>query len=230
MAGSIQNELNAALGTVAIAAKLSPGLEQAAELRQTDKQIKALDKKFEGVNKEIESLQEQASQPKVPKEKMDELIARQQEIQPTQLDLLEEQQGLYKKRFNLKPSQETASDYLQSRAAFREHSENYDQLQRIQQRINQEGGISVPGSTEAHLEDVQKQGKKQETANKTSQTVVENKKKQHRNFKEYLAKMPTNLGGTVGDLPPVVQAAIAKQYSAKDRKRMMDKEDKNGSK
>ena len=62
---------------------------------------------------------------------------------------------------------------------------------------------------------------------------AEAKATQRRNFKDYLAKMPTNFGGTVGQLNPEMQKQIAKQYSPSERKRIMDRMDReaeNGKK
>lgn len=51
-------------------------------------------------------------------------------------------------------------------------------------------------------------------------------KKQRRRFKDYLDKLETSLGGTVADLPSSLQKEIAKTYSSKERKEIMDKMDK----
>lgn len=52
------------------------------------------------------------------------------------------------------------------------------------------------------------------------------KQKQKRNFMSYLKEQPTNLGGTVGELPLNVQKQLAKQYSPAQRKQLMDTMDK----
>lgn len=63
-------------------------------------------------------------------------------------------------------------------------------------------------------------------ANRHSQSQQTAKKKNRRYFLEYLRKQPTSLGGTVGDFPISKQREIAKQYNRGDRKRMMDRMDK----
>ena len=171
MPSNIQQNINASLGTAAIATRLSPTLEAKAKIRAEEATRDVYAKENEKI----------------------EMAERKEEEEAYQ-------------KFREEEEAQEAGKFGQSREQ------------------------AMYGSTEAHLEDVQKQGDKQETANKASQVVAENKKKQRRNFQEYLAKMQTNLGGTVGDLPPVVQAAIAKQYTTQDRKRMMDKEDKDDSK
>lgn len=75
---------------------------------------------------------------------------------------------------------------------------------------------------------------KQEQANTKAQTVKQAKahqKSSRRNFmKDYLAKQPTSLGGTVGDLPKTLQKEIASQYSKSQRKSMMDRMDREAQK
>lgn len=51
-------------------------------------------------------------------------------------------------------------------------------------------------------------------------------RKPKRHFMDYLGRESTSLGGKVGDLPMNMQKQIAKQYSSADRKRMMDKYDR----
>lgn len=50
-------------------------------------------------------------------------------------------------------------------------------------------------------------------------------KTQKRNFKDYLRRLEIAGGGTVGELPKHAQNAIAKQYSRKERKELMDRMD-----
>lgn len=69
-----------------------------------------------------------------------------------------------------------------------------------------------------------------ERAKQSATDAVIAKANQRRNFMEYLKKQPSNLG-TVGDLPENVQKKIAKQYTPRMRKQLMDKIDqeaKNG--
>lgn len=66
---------------------------------------------------------------------------------------------------------------------------------------------------------------RQEQAQQKTKQVQEAKQKQRRNFMTYLAKQPTSLGGTVGDLPKKMQQEIAKGYTPSQRKTMMDRMD-----
>lgn len=68
------------------------------------------------------------------------------------------------------------------------------------------------------------------SSNQRAQKQVRAKGSQKRRFSDYLAKMSTSMGGTVGDLPKEMQRAIASQYSPKERKKIMDEEDRKGGK
>ena len=67
---------------------------------------------------------------------------------------------------------------------------------------------------------------KQELAQKQMKQQQEAKKTQRRNFMDYLAKQPSSLGGTIGELPKSMQKEIASQYTKSQRKTMMDRMDK----
>lgn len=56
----------------------------------------------------------------------------------------------------------------------------------------------------------------------------ETQKTQRRNFMDYLRRQPTSFGNTVADLPISTQKTLAKQYTSKERKIIMDQMDKEG--
>ena len=64
-----------------------------------------------------------------------------------------------------------------------------------------------------------------ETAISETEMKQEEKRKTRRNFLDYIASEPTSLGGTVGELDPKLQKAIAKNYSKSERKKIMDRKD-----
>lgn len=70
---------------------------------------------------------------------------------------------------------------------------------------------------------------RQNQAQQRVATQQEAKKKQKRNFLDYLARQPIAGGGTVGDLPTSAQKQIAAQYSKSERKKLMDNMDKEGT-
>lgn len=63
-------------------------------------------------------------------------------------------------------------------------------------------------------------------ASQSMRNEVAAKTAQRRNFMEYLGKQPTSFGGTVSQLPISVQKQLAAQYSKNDRRKLMDKMDK----
>jgi hypothetical protein len=79
------------------------------------------------------------------------------------------------------------------------------------------------------LEKKQKQAILEEKQKQAMQKVAEKqaaKQKQRRNFKEYLKQQPIAGGGTIGQLSDKAISQIAKQYSPKQRKKIMDTMDK----
>lgn len=110
-------------------------------------------------------------------------------------DISERQMQLAKKKFQLDPTEENFQAAVQKQKSYRSFN-NYEALMiRQQEAINKTNGI------------------------------IEAKKAQRRNFMEYLRKQPTDLGGTVGDLPINLQKQIASQFSKNARKKLMDKMD-----
>ena len=71
---------------------------------------------------------------------------------------------------------------------------------------------------------------KQDQAAEKVKQIQEAKTKQRRNFMDYLSKMPTSLGGTVGELPKDVQKTIASTYSKSQRRTLMDRMDRENGK
>lgn len=73
---------------------------------------------------------------------------------------------------------------------------------------------------------VSKLNVKREQALERANAIQQAQQKQKRKFMDYLGKLETSWGGTIGDLPVNIQKNIAKQYSQKQRKELMDKMDK----
>lgn len=104
----------------------------------------------------------------------------------------------------------------------------------IQNAINRILGTGAGLVTAAKIAEDKKQAPQSEDRMKQSLKKVakvnEAKQTQRRNFMNYLKTQSTSFGGTVGDLPMNVQKEIAKQYSPKERKTLMDKIDKESKK
>lgn len=58
--------------------------------------------------------------------------------------------------------------------------------------------------------------------------IAAKKQQRKRRFADYLAKQPSSVG-TVGNLPQDLQAQIARQYTPSQRRRLMDRMDKEGA-
>lgn len=63
-------------------------------------------------------------------------------------------------------------------------------------------------------------------AMKRSQEQAEARSKRRNFVRDYLPKIETNFGGTVGDFSKETQRELGKNYSAKERKEIMDRMDK----
>src|SRR5699024_6555776 len=119
----------------------------------------------------------------------------------TSKDIAKEQTEVARRQFELDPTQERYKTYSKLRSA------GYDvPLMRL------------PADEEA-----------QDIATSRVDSQIRAKQKQRRKFMDYLAKQPTSLGGTVGDLPYDLQKQIASQYSRNDRRTMMDRMDREAN-
>lgn len=65
-------------------------------------------------------------------------------------------------------------------------------------------------------------------AKQSAQNAINAKKEQRRSFKDYLARQPSSLG-PIGKLPPKIQQQIASQFTPSERRKLMNKIDKEAS-
>lgn len=116
---------------------------------------------------------------------------------------------------NLNPTQERVDSYLDSYAK---------QQAEIQEENAQNKTTKAAQAARTAMDRMRSLGMEQIQQKKT-----------RRKFMDYLRQQDSSLG-KVGDLPPNVQKAIAKSYTAKDRKKLLDaadaakKEEKDGRK
>lgn len=91
----------------------------------------------------------------------------------------------------------------------------------------QSGLLAMAGSVAGAVGSIKKtlQQRQEEAIKKVKENQAA-QKKQRRNFKEYLKQQPIAGGGNVGQLPPTVINALAKQYTPSQRKKLMDTMDK----
>lgn len=101
----------------------------------------------------------------------------------------------------------------------------------IQSRINQV--ISLAGmlgrGVRTEAERAERLQVKAEATEKKAQEALkkeqERKRKTRRNFLQYMQDEPTNLGVKFGQLPKATQKELAKEYTKKQRKEIMDRKD-----
>lgn len=124
---------------------------------------------------------------------------------PREESLLRDIQGSYEKQFEMKPGSET-----------------YNALQNVEdatpETFDTEAKAEVRNYMTTYFE-------KQQRAQQALQQAQETKRNTRRNFIDYMKDEPTSFGSKFGELDLKVQKALAKQYSSKDRKKIMDTKD-----
>lgn len=78
---------------------------------------------------------------------------------------------------------------------------------------------------EATTKEIQSLEQRRQKAMNKMSDIGTTKTNQRRNFREYIANLPTNWGKNVGELPESVQRKIAQQYTPYQRKKLMDETD-----
>lgn len=212
MAGSIQGDINQALGTLGALATFSPQLqehaENMAENRNLNKRQKALDAQIEAATSTGKALRPEVEE-----------------------DLSERSRDIAKRKFELNPSKETYGEYAKQ-LPVKTPPEDPEDI-----HMERMAGIDNEARRKAEYDHAYREAYNQELSrlDKMSQAMSrvgrqsEAKKTQKRNFMAYLAQQPTSLGGTVGDLPKDLQKQIASQYSRNQRRTMMDRMDREGN-
>lgn len=132
-------------------------------------------------------------------------------------------QNQLEKEFELNPTPETYK--------LTQIMSNYDKKVA---KLKEEDDRRLQAEYEAQIAEYEAEKAEYEAEKSRGQLRAENKGlkqlKGKRNFSEYLSKIETNYGFTVGEFPKSVQKIIAKQYSSKERKQIMDKMDKEDKK
>ena len=231
---NFQGAVNNMLGTAALALTLNPELkaERAAKLAETKAQ-----KLEEAYGGEVAEARKVVGDKYIP-----DNSPKRKEAEATIEDYNKRMTQAAEEALNANPTSERAKKFTEARSAGardRESSRSAsaDALEkRVGDELNEEERLKE--EAEARGEDpntgepmyVSRDESKMASSNQRAQKQVRAKGTQKRRFKDYLAKMETSLGGTVGDLPEDAQAYIASQYLAKDRKKIMDEEDRKGGK
>ena len=203
MAGSIQGDINQALGTLGVLATFSPQLqehaENIAENRKLKKRQEVLDKQGQLAVQDLQKKFTPDAEGNVTIDPQTE-----SELEQSRKEMMrqnQEQEDISRRRYDLKPT-----------------LENYQKWQ-LDASINQ--------NYRDELANIAKQRQAMDRMTRQKEA-----KATRRNFiRDYLAQQPTSLGGTVGDLSPDLQKKIASQYDRNARRRMMnqmDREARNG--
>lgn len=196
--GMIQQGFNQLLGTVATAARLSPNYE-------TKQEMHALKKKEKGLQMQSEALDISPSEFEEGKTVAAKDAQR----------ILEKQAEVAQKQFELKPSKKSmVKSHTAQSAAGKGPLMTFTSYEDIE-------GNDWGSPEEAQWANEQINKGQKRAINKGQQQV-----KQRRNFMAHLKNVEISGGGTVGELPSHVQKAIAAQYSKKERKELMDRQDK----
>ena len=203
MAGSIQGDINQALGTLGVLATFSPQLqehaENIAENRKLKKRQEVLDKQGQLAVQDLQKKFTPDAEGNVTIDPQTE-----SELEQSRKEMMrqnQEQEDISRRRYDLKPT-----------------LENYQKWQ-LDASINQ--------NYRDELANIAKQRQAMDRMTRQKEA-----KATRRNFiRDYLAQQPTSFGGTVGDLSPDLQKKIASQYDRNARRRMMnqmDREARNG--
>ena len=231
---NFQGAVNNMLGTAAIALSLNPELKAERQAKLEEKRAQKLEEAYGGA---VEEARKVINDPNVA----DNSLER-ENAEATVSDYNEKMGEAVEQAFNANPTAKRAQRLVETRRSGMVEAENT------------KGASREAGEARDWRESAQREGEEQEalaqgidpetgqpmyvsrdeskmtSSNQRAQKQVKAKASQKRRFKDYLAKMETSLGGTVGDLPAEAQAYIASQYSRKDRKKIMDEEDRKGGK
>jgi hypothetical protein len=204
---SIQSNVNQMISIAGVLLNTNPTLQARAKAREEAK-AKELERK-----KTLENLTQKKA---ILKEGIDVAAG---EAKPEVGEALLKKYGATAlEQFELDPTKENLADYTSTlpgpSVTFKEEPEKIaqelyeeEEYQReVQDYLNMYRGMS-------------------EKATGVLSAKQEEKRKTRRNFLDYIKEEPTSLGGTVGELDPKLQKAIAKNYSKSERKKIMDRKD-----
>ena len=219
---NFQGAMNTMLGMAAAAATLNPDLKAEREAKTAETKAKKLEEAYKG---EVDRAKRILSDPENPVGGI-----QRTEAENTVSEANKALQEAREEALSKNPTAKRAESVVQGRIK----STSDDRMMSgyalgAQQRSKEIAQQTTP-VIKAAIRGVSRDETKMEEANNTSQKQVRAKASQRRNFNDYLAKMSTSMGGTVGELPKEMQRAIASQYSPKDRKKIMDEEDRKGGK
>lgn len=173
---------------------------QAAAKKRTD--IRNLSQQEESINKAIESTGSDIA----AKEPYGEALS-----------------DIKKKQFELSPSEETFKAYKETTPS-RVLTVEASPEEIAQERFEAE-------QKEAEVNQYLEMYRSAETKAQENLAVKQNEKRNtRRNFLDYMRDEPISLGGAFGELDIKLQKKIAQQYSKAEKKKIMDRKDRNDAK
>lgn len=194
MAGSIQGDINQALGTLGALATFSPQLQEHAENMAEKRKIK----------KEEKALKEQG----------EAIASSNSSIRPeVEEDINKRTRELARRKFELNPSSETYSEYAKTLPTKIKEDPEILHEERM-------AGVQDEARRKAEYDNAYREAYNQELSrlDKMSQAMSrvgrqsEAKKTQKDSMRKYIEELPIDLGGKVKDLDPTLREQIISKY------------------
>ena len=240
MAGSIQSDINQALGTAGVLLGISGApqkMQEGLNLRKRDKittkQLENVQSSLKETGKELARVKASGDSSAVPG-LMEKIEAQGKEVRRLSNEDIDVKERIYQ----LNPNKKNYEAYMEAKSLpdVILPSEDPDIIHRtrmdsVQDEARRKAEYNY-AYQQAYRKELSNLEMQQQAMDKMSRQS-EAKKEQRRNFMDYISKMPT-LGETVGSIDarhPGFAKKIAAQYNEKDRKRIMnqmDKEESNG--
>lgn len=231
---NFQGATNTMLGMAAAATALNPDLKAERDAKTAERKAQKLEEAYGGV---VEKAREVINDPNIP-----DNSPKRKNAEKTVEDYHKKVNEAAEQALDANPTAKRAKNVIAARRSAMSEDENIKGAsmdaheKRILSELDQEEWEREQALARGEDPDtgepmyVSRDESKMTSSNQRAQKQVKAKASQKRRFKDYLSKMETSLGGTVGDLPEEAQALIASQYSPKDRKKIMDEEDRKGGK
>lgn len=198
---NFQGAVNEVINQAGLYSSLAGGPQDLKERIRLGKEEKIVGKQLQNVGKDIEEAKERVEKAKESGDYSSiKGIPEKVKQQREELTRISKDDlGIKERRYQLDPSQK-----------------NYDAVMKARSR-------------QSYFEKKYSLEERQNQAMKRMSEQAQAKKTQRRKFMDYLAKQPTSLGGTVGELPKPLQKQVASQYTRSQRKEMMDRMDREAN-
>ena len=212
---NIQQGINQILGMGATFSKISEFSPEAAEQRENERLGNVLDT----AKAEKERLSKTIKDPKTSDK--DRAAATKT------VEYLEGQiEGSRKRLFELNPSRENLGEIEEGFANQEKNKKVIKKGYENASREAEEQGYQEM-MQQAYQEGIEQyDDQRANTAMQRAQRQAKSRAKRRNFVRDYLSQMQTSMGGTVGELPPEIQKVIASNYSSKERRQIMNQQDR----